>query len=133
MPYNDPEKQKEFQKNRVRKTRADFFEGKICVFCGSSESLELDHIDKDTKESHKIWSWSEERRLKEKAKCRILCYACHKERTRIQFTKPIVHGTMNCYRKRKCRCELCRKANAEKAARLRDKLKNNNTGDSSNG
>jgi len=45
--------------------------------CGSWKKLELDHIDPKTKESHKIWSWSEERRNKELKKCQVLCYDCH--------------------------------------------------------
>ena len=73
--------------------RASFFDGKSCVKCGSIERLELDHIDRSTKIDHNIWSWSEARRNAEIAKCQILCYVCHKEKTRSEVAKPIPHYT----------------------------------------
>lgn len=62
----------------------DFFEGKSCVQCGSTENLELDHIDRTTKIDHKIWSWTRVKREAEIAKCQVLCHDCHKEKTRAE-------------------------------------------------
>ena len=57
-----------------------------CVKCGSKERLELDHINPEEKEwnpkrsmcsknlSEKFW--------KEINKCQLLCYDCHKEKTK---------------------------------------------------
>jgi hypothetical protein len=74
-----------------------------CELCGSWDELEVDHRDKETKESHRIWSYSDEERAKELAKCRVLCYECHVDRHR---QERIVHGTRERYRKG-CRCEAC--------------------------
>ncbi len=81
MPYKDPEKQREYQRQWIANRREDFFSDKWCVECGSIENLELDHINSSTKVSHNIWSWSEERRDVELAKCQVLCHDCHKKKT----------------------------------------------------
>jgi len=77
MPYKDKEKQKEYQREWMAKRRAIFFKDKTCAKCGSVNQLELDHIDSSTKISHRIWSWSQERRDKELKKCQVLCQDCH--------------------------------------------------------
>lgn len=71
----------------VAKRRAEFFFGKYCVVCGSTDKLELDHIDPTTKVHHAIWSWSETRRAAELIKCQILCNEHHKLKTRDQVCK----------------------------------------------
>lgn len=112
MSYRDSDKQREFGRLWRRKRREAFFKDKCCAKCGSTTNLELDHIDPSQKESHKIWSWSEPRRLAELAKCQVLCTLCHLEKTRLENriayeNKPIPHGTRNGYQVRKCRCEQC--------------------------
>lgn len=77
MPYADKQVQREYQREWMRKRREEYFKDKVCEFCGSSDRLELDHKDRSTKVSHRIWSWSKERREAELAKCRPLCYDCH--------------------------------------------------------
>jgi hypothetical protein len=52
-----------------------------CVDCGSSENLELDHDNRSEKVSHRVWSWSEERRSIELAKCVARCRKCHRAKT----------------------------------------------------
>ena len=93
-----------------------FKENGPCKNCGSWENLELDHIDPAQKVSHKIWSWSDKRRLEELAKCQVLCYDCHKEKTRKDWankvrTRKEVHGTRSNYN-RGCRCSPCKDANS---------------------
>lgn len=103
---------------RYRQRRIDWFkENGPCRKCSSWENLELDHIDPSTKESHLIWSWSDERRLIELAKCQPLCHKCHKLKTteylRLIFKKPFEarkHGTTNNYWHGPCRCDLCKAA-----------------------
>lgn len=115
MPHADPSARSEYLRNYrrewMRRRRQAYFAGKACVRCGETERLELDHIDRATKEHHAIWSWSQVRREAELAKCQVLCYWCHKEKTRGELSKPITHGTDAGYTRR-CRCADCTAAHA---------------------
>ena len=82
-----------------------------CYFCDTTENLEIHHIDPESKESHKIWSWSKERIEKELMGCVVICGGCHKKLHKI-LNKKIVHGTRLIYRKG-CRCDECKKAKSE--------------------
>lgn len=77
MPFKDKQRKRDYQLAWYRRRRDEFFAGKVCVRCGSMDSLELDHIEPALKESHKIWSWSAARRAAEIAKCQVLCHNCH--------------------------------------------------------
>lgn len=81
MPYADPAQQREYQRLWRQRRRAAYFADKACVVCGSTDNLELDHLDPTQKVSHKIWSWSEQRRLVELVKCQVLCRPCHAEKS----------------------------------------------------
>lgn len=72
---------REYQRKWIANRRAEFFKDKSCAKCGSTESLELDHIDRLTKVSNSIWSWSQVRREEELAKCQVLCSDCHLKKT----------------------------------------------------
>jgi hypothetical protein len=108
MAYKDPTKQKEYQRKWIADRRAQFFIDKSCVVCGSTDQLELDHIDPTTKISNSIWSWSQKRQDDEIAKCQVLCHDHHVEKT---WTKDgrhrVQHGSETMYARFKCRCELC--------------------------
>jgi 5-methylcytosine-specific restriction endonuclease McrA len=82
MPYIDHAKQNEYQRKwlAVRRTAWLAANGP-CVTCGSVEDLQVDHRDPALKVDHKVWSWSEERRAAELAKCQVLCKQCHLEKT----------------------------------------------------
>lgn len=116
-PYRDGESKmplygeakRKYDREYLATRRASWFKGKVCAHCGTDKRLELNHKDPSTKVSHRIWSWSEVRRLEELAKCEPLCYTCHKEVTRQQFSKPIMHGTYQGYRKG-CKEECCMEA-----------------------
>lgn len=110
MPYKDKEMQREYQRNWMRKRRNDYFKDKVCEKCNSTLNLELHHLDPSIKESHKIWSWTEERGNKELEKCVVWCERCHnKHHMKIRSEIPIKHGTRSGY-KRFCRCILCKQA-----------------------
>lgn len=79
MPYRDREQQRAYQREWMRRRREAWFaENSPCVDCGSGDRLELDHRDPDQKVDHCVWSWKEERRLAELAKCVVRCHDCHK-------------------------------------------------------
>jgi hypothetical protein len=78
----------------------------------------VDHVDPSTKVNHVIWSWSENRRLAELAKCQVLCHDCHVKKTIAQSLPQSVHGKLHMYRKHGCRCNECIKAyEVDKAAK----------------
>lgn len=82
MPYADPDQQREYQRLWVQRRRDDWFlNNGPCVDCGTWESLELDHVDRTLKISHKIWTWSDARRLPELAKCVARCEPCHAKKS----------------------------------------------------
>lgn len=114
MGFSSIEQKREYQRKWVAARRNDFFKDKSCVKCGSTERLELDHIDRATKVSNSIWSWSEPRRLKEIEKCQVLCYDHHLEKTITETT--VGHGG-GWGGIRGCKCDLClsrkRESNAE--------------------
>lgn len=112
MAYVNIEDQREYQKLWIARRRTEFFADKVCVDCGSTERLELDHRDPTEKVSHKIWSWSDARREAEQAKCDIRCRMCHIERHASERRR---HGVAR-YRAG-CRCEICRAAKARAKAR----------------
>lgn len=114
MPYKDLEKQRRFQRERSARTRAEFFADKACVDCGATERLELDHVDRELKDSHKVWSWSPARRAAEIAKCVVRCETCHRKRHAAERPQ---HGAGGY--KRGCRCSVCCGWKAAATARYR--------------
>lgn len=121
MGYKNLEVKREYQRKWVAKNRADFFDKKVCVECGSPKKLELDHIDPELKISSKIWSWSLTRRESELKKCQILCTNCHKKKTSQYRKRNMKHGTLGMYKATKCRCADCRLANAHYESKRRDR------------
>lgn len=107
MPLATKEAQREYQRQWIAKRRADYFDGKSCVNCGSLDKLELDHIDPSTKIDSHIWSWSITRREEELVKCQVLCHTCHLEKTLKSYPER-QHGTSAMYKQENCRCVECR-------------------------
>lgn len=54
MSYTNKEKQKEYVRQWIAKRRATWFADKICFLCGSTDRLELDHIDPRLKVANSI-------------------------------------------------------------------------------
>lgn len=77
----------EYMKNRWRLRRATAISslGGCCVVCGTTESLEFDHVDPETKimSIGKASSRSEEFFWAEVNKCQLLCTEHHKEKTKL--------------------------------------------------
>lgn len=108
MPLATKAQQREYQRAWMAARRAAFFAGKTCVRCGSSDDLHIHHRDRTQKVAHQVWSWRQERRDAELAKCDVLCRGCHEQHHARQREQ---HGTRSRYQ-RGCRCELCRWAKA---------------------
>lgn len=88
MPYKDRKVRNAYGLEWRNRRRREWFEiHNQCAECGSKEDLELDHIDPLTKVSHRIWSWSKEKRESELAKCHPLCADCHKKKTKEDIKK----------------------------------------------
>lgn len=127
MPYKDPAKSKEYKRlwiNARRQEWVDYMGGK-CVSCQSTQRLEFDHIDRTTKafEPRMLWSRKTETIIEELMKCQLLCYECHKLKTRMENTKVHEHGSYTLYKTYKCRCQLCKDANAQRVAKQRSNKK----------
>ena len=56
-----------------------------CVECGTSQNIELDHIDsgvpKDSRNIYELAARSDEVILKELERCQALCHDCHKKKS----------------------------------------------------
>ena len=113
MPYKDTEKRRQYAREWVVRRRREFFEGKKCSECSSTQDLEIHHEDPTQKVSHKIWSWSKQRRDEELKKCRVLCHKCHKEISVASCRVAWEHGTPYGYRTHGCRCDLCTAAHRD--------------------
>ena len=124
VPYKDRTQQRRAQREWVARRRAEFFADKECEVCGSASELRLHHRDPNAKASHRIWSWSPDRRDAEIAKCRIVCEPCHRRMhaearlVEAQLRHPC--GTYAAY-KRGCKCDACRAANCDYQRALKER------------
>lgn len=85
-----------------------------CQKCGSTEDLEIDHIDRTTKsvETKHIFVLKQETREAELAKCQVLCSSCHLDKTSLE-NRRFSHGTLAAYQRYRCRCYTCSKFHKE--------------------
>jgi 5-methylcytosine-specific restriction endonuclease McrA len=122
LGYKDPDKQREYQNQWIKKRRLKWLEENgPCVKCGSSDDLQVDHIDPDKKFTHRIWSYGLKKRVAELENCQVLCVECHKGKTFVDrgFQR---HGE-HAYIKKGCRCDECRAANALHSRKYRARKK----------
>ena len=90
--------------------------GGKCVKCGSTDRLEIDHIDRTTVDRRmrrgrgNMWTASEERFQAELAKCQLLCHEHHLEKTKSEFSVPHGGGVSG---KKNCPCVPCKQKKAE--------------------
>lgn len=94
MPFKDPEVQRKYLRERCARLRRDWLLANgPCVDCDSWDQLEVDHVDSKTKITHRVWTWTEERRSLELAKCVVRCHDCHVQKTGAR--QEYAHGTEN--------------------------------------
>jgi hypothetical protein len=106
----------------MEKRRNDYFLDKRCADCGSKENLELDHVYRQTKITHRIWSWSKQRQEEELAKCVARCHTCHVKKTLDKDLPRAKHGTRSKYNAG-CRCAECREALRVDVSKWREQKK----------
>lgn len=99
MPYKDPEKSREYQRDYARSVRQAKFHslladakdslGGACTQCCTTEALDFDHVDPKTKLFNVTsgGSVSAERFWTEVAKCQLLCRPHHEEKTSSEKSK----------------------------------------------
>ena len=85
------EKIREHKRERNKERRAHCIEylGGKCVKCGATERLEFDHIKREGKKysiARKL-SYKFDNLKEELDKCQLLCYDCHKIKTKSEWTK----------------------------------------------
>ena len=88
------EYQKKYRENLYKERKKLIFDllGNKCVKCGSIDNLEIDHIDPHLK-LFDVLNYilaNIDKLTNEIKKCQLLCYDCHKEKTKIE--KSINHG-----------------------------------------
>lgn len=123
--YADKETQRAYQNAWMQQRRQDWLnERGPCVDCGSLNNLEVDHVDPTKKVTHRVWSWSEERRLAELEKCVPRCQSCHKSKTADFRKAQVQHGSYVMRYRHHCDCTECKGyAQKQKAAwRERNRL-----------
>lgn len=80
--YSDPEMQRKYQREWIRRRRESHLNGRRCELCGTGSELEVDHIVplavRPRPMRHRIWSYSDERRETELAGTRVLCRRCNR-------------------------------------------------------
>jgi hypothetical protein len=119
------------ERYRERRAKLVAMLGGQCVRCGTTERLEFDHRDPETKvfTIGRRWGTNWDTLVEETMKCQLLCSPCHHDKSREngehrQTTNPPLpperwtHGIFNTYYRRGCRCEECAAyADARNAAR----------------
>lgn len=113
MAYTGDRK-REYQREWLQRRRAEYLSDKSCAMCGSTEELEIDHVDPNTKDPRlkrssggRMFGWSKEHREAELVKCQVLCGKCHLDKT-LRDRRKTDHGRGHMYQHFKCRCELCK-------------------------
>ena len=117
----------DYMRNRRLHRRQKLIEllGGECVVCGTTEDLDIDHIDPNEKLFQLAGKWLDgpwEKITAEAAKCQLLCKEHHLSKTREEYKQgthvpwnkdlrgEYIHGTARMYDMFKCRCALCKEA-----------------------
>ncbi len=108
---------REYLQKRRQERRKKFLMllGGECVECGSKKDLQYDHISPEDKKYNvsRLIDSNEAKIMEELEKCQLLCWDCHKKKTRENGEHaypPARHGTIWMYKDKKCRCDECKKA-----------------------
>ena len=120
MPYKDKAQLRDYQNDWKKKRREQWLAANgPCAWCGSADDLEVDHIDPSQKVTHRIWTYSDERRAAELAKCQVLCKRCNQFKNETLLLRFAYHGSATMYKRHGCRCDRCRTYKRMDARRYR--------------
>jgi hypothetical protein len=90
-----------------------------CANCGSWDSLEVDHVDPESKSFNisRCWTLGGTKLQAELSKCQVLCHECHLLKTRKERTVVPPHGNRRRYKPPyRCRCGLCKLSQSDYAS-----------------
>lgn len=103
-----------------KKERMISYLGGYCKECGTTDHLQIDHVDHTQKSFTVTENWGRSWSIlqPELDKCQLLCKTCHLKKSIAEGSlakgwsnQPrIKHGTTWTYNKHKCRCDLCTEA-----------------------
>lgn len=111
--YNNPNYRRDWRRAR----KVSFVEklGGVCSHCGTTERLEFDHIDRNTKlfDIATHLDSSTQTLLSELKKCQLLCKSCHATKSQAERGNDTSHrhGLLSTYVNLGCRCSDCKNAN----------------------
>lgn len=106
----------EENKRHRSKRRAEYVKrlGGRCVQCGTTRTLEFDHVDPATKKfaiSAGIVKYGANYPAMEEelSKCQLLCRKHHREKTTSEerAQRQFTHGTIYAWMRRGCTCDVC--------------------------
>lgn len=99
---------KEYHREYYKKRRQEILDylGGACVVCGTSDSLEVDHINKTEKSFNISKKMSVKNNSTELDKCQLLCQKHHREKTSRE-NSGFTHGTRHGYMNHRCTCPKC--------------------------
>lgn len=111
MDWQDREAYRAYHRQYYLKRRQKIIDylGGHCAVCGSTESLEIDHVSRVSKSFNISSRLTLESILEELDKCQLLCGEHHRAKTS-QEQSGFRHGTMYGWMKKKCKCSLCQSA-----------------------
>jgi hypothetical protein len=81
VPYKDPNMRRLYARLWFRERRARLLSGASCQVCGTTENLELHHLDRSRKRTHKLASRTATFVADELKVCTWLCAEHHREET----------------------------------------------------
>lgn len=116
MSYSSEENKKYLSKRYYSQRNSFISElGGECRQCGSTDNLEIDHINPEDKSFNvgALWAEKDLRRVRQELeKCQLLCSSCHRLKTAKENSKRLLdkgysHGTYYSFQNKKCACDIC--------------------------
>jgi hypothetical protein len=126
--HTEESRQKQKERYYVSKQEVIAQLGGKCAICGSTEKLEIDHINPEDKSFDVTTQVSHNKGLvaEEIKKCQLLCHPCHLEKTIRERGQKIargIHGSLSSYRY--CKCPFCTEVHSKYCLEWKARAKRN--------